>query len=40
MTRGTALALMMLFAEFAVGIGYVWSAQDRSINAAYAARRK
>lgn len=40
MTRGTALALLMLFAEFAAGIGYVWTAQNRSIDAAYAARRK
>lgn len=40
MTRGMALALLMLAAEFAAGIGYVWAAQDRSIDAAYAARRK
>lgn len=40
MTRGMALALMMLFAELAAGIGYVWTAQDRSIDAAYAARRR
>ena len=38
MTRGTALALLVLAAELAVGIGYVWTAQDRSIDAAYAAR--
>lgn len=40
MTRGMALAILMLMAEFAAGIGYVWTAQDRSIDAAYAARRK
>lgn len=40
MTRGTALALLMLAAELAAGIGYVWTAQDRSIDAAYAARRR
>lgn len=40
MTRGMALALIMLAAEFAAGIGYVWTAQNRSIDAAYAARRK
>jgi len=40
MTRGMALALVMLAAELAAGIGYVWASQDRSINAAYAARRK
>jgi hypothetical protein len=33
-----ALALLMLAAEIAVGVAYVWSAQDRSIDAAYAAR--
>lgn len=38
MTRGMALALLMLAAEFAAGIGYVWTAQNRSIDAAYAAR--
>lgn len=37
MTRGMALALIVLFAELAVGIGYVWSSQDRSINAAHSA---
>lgn len=40
MTRGTALALLMLFAELAVGIGYVWTAQDRSIDAAHNALRR
>ena len=40
MTRGMALALMMLAAELAAGIGYVWESQDRSINAAHAARRR
>ena len=40
MTRGMALALLMLAAELAAGIGYVCSAQDRSIDTAYAARRK
>lgn len=38
MTRGMALALIVLTAEFAAGIGYVWSSQDRSIDAAHAAR--
>jgi|688.fasta_scaffold111872_7 hypothetical protein len=38
MTRGMALALLMLMAEFAAGIGYVCTAQNRSIDAAYAAR--
>jgi hypothetical protein len=37
MSRGTALALLMLMAELAAGIGYVWTAQDRSIDAAHAA---
>ena len=40
MTRGTALALLVIAAELAAGIGYVWTAQNRSIDAAYAARRK
>lgn len=40
MTRGTALALIVLAAELAAGIGYVWTAQNRSIDAAYAARRR
>jgi hypothetical protein len=35
-----ALAILMLTAELAVGIGHVWTAQDRSINAAHAAMRK
>jgi hypothetical protein len=35
MTRGMALALLMLAAEIAAGVGYVWAAQDRSINAAH-----
>lgn len=38
MTQGMALALLMLAAELAAGIGYVWTAQDRSIDAAHAAR--
>ncbi len=38
MTKGMALAVLMLAAELAAGIGYVWTAQDRSIDAAYAAR--
>ena len=37
MTRGMALALMMITAELAAGIGCVWTAQGRSIDAAYAA---
>jgi len=37
-TKGMALAVLMLAAELAAGIGYVWTAQDRSIDAAYAAR--
>lgn len=37
MTRGMALAILMLMAELAAGIGYVWTAQDRSINAAHSA---
>lgn len=40
MTRGMALAVLVLAAELAAGIGYVWTAQDRSIDAAYAARRQ
>ncbi len=40
MSRGMALAILVLAAELAAGIGYVWTAQDRSIDAAYAARRK
>lgn len=40
MTRGMALAIIMLAAELAAGIGYIWTAQDRSINAAHAALRK
>jgi len=40
MTRGMALALLMLAAEFAAGIGYVWTAQNRSINAAHSALHK
>jgi hypothetical protein len=35
-----ALALFMLAAELAAGIGYVWTAQNKSINAAHAALRK
>jgi hypothetical protein len=35
MSKGMALALMMLAAELAAGIGYVWTAQDRSISAAH-----
>ena len=38
MSRGAALALLVLAAEIAAGIGYVWTAQDRSIDAAHAAR--
>lgn len=38
MSKGMALAIIMLAAELAAGIGYVWTAQDRSINAAHAAR--
>ena len=38
MTRGMALALIMLTAELAAGVAYVWTAHDRSIDAAYAAR--
>jgi len=37
-TKGMALAVLMLAAELAAGIGYVWAAQNRSIDAAYAAR--
>ena len=40
MTRGMALALMMLAAELAAGIGYVWTAQGHSIDAAHRALRK
>lgn len=40
MTRGMALAILMLMAELAAGIGYIWTAQNRSIDAAYAARRR
>ena len=38
MTRGMALAIIMLAAELAAGVAYVWTAQDRSISAAHAAR--
>jgi hypothetical protein len=31
---------MMLAAELAAGIAYVWTAQDRSIDAAHAALRE
>lgn len=37
MTRGMALALMMLAAELAAGVAYVWTAQDKSIDAAHRA---
>ena len=40
MSRGMALAIIMLAAELAAGIGYVWGSQDRSIDAAHAARGK
>jgi len=35
-----ALAILMLAAELAAGVTYIWTAQDRSIDAAYAARRR
>jgi hypothetical protein len=38
MTKGMALALMMITAELAAGVAYVWGSQDRSIDAAHAAR--
>ena len=38
MTRGMALAILMLTAELAAGVAYVWGSQDRSIDAAHAAR--
>lgn len=40
MTRGTTLALILLAAEIAAGVTYAWAAQDRSIDAAYAARQR
>jgi len=35
-----ALAILMLAAELAAGVTYIWSSQDRSIDAAYAALHK